>query len=442
MSVYKILEELRATSSRLEKEAILKKNVKNEVLKRVVFLALDPYTQFYQRKIPKYTPAKKNQADTLDSTLDSLKILSSRQTTGNEAIVFLTKLLSSLTEDDAKVLECVIQKDLDCGVQESTANKIWKDLVPTFPCMLASAYDEKLIEKVQFPAFVQLKMDGMRFNAIVDANTKTVEYRSRNGKEVAVNNNLLDAAFLQMAKNIGMANVVFDGELVVVDEKGKLLDRKTGNGILNKAVKGTISDDERSQVRATIWDVIPLTYFRQGKCDVDYETRLGTVVVAIDNLGGNLKHLVSVVETTIADSLYKAQKLFETYHAAGQEGIILKTRDGIWEDKRAKHQIKFKGELECDLICVDWEEGTGKNKGKLGALVLQSSDGKINVSVGTGLTDEMRSELTAKKVKGKIVTVKYNARINNKKGEDSLFLPVFLEIREDKTTADSSKKIK
>ena len=65
------------------------------------------------------------------------------------------------------------------------------------------------------------------------------------------------------------------------------------------------------------------------------------------------------------------------------------------------------------------------------------------MSVGTGLTDEMRSELTAKKVKGKIVTVKYNARISSKnKGEDSLFLPVFLEIREDKTVADSSKKIK
>jgi DNA ligase-1 len=188
--------------------------------------------------------------------------------------------------------------------------------------------------------------------------------------------------------------------------------------------------------------VIPLLYFRQGKCDVDYETRLATVVTSIDNLGGNLKHLVSVVETTIANDLANAQKLFETYHAAGQEGIILKTRDGIWEDKRAKHQIKFKGELDCDLLCVGWEEGTGKNKGKLGALVLTSSDGKINVSVGTGLTDQMRSTLTSKMVEGKIVTVKYNARINNKKGEDSLFLPVFLEIREDKTTADSSKKVK
>jgi len=442
MSVYKILEELRSTSSRLEKEAILKRNEKNAVLQRVIFLALDPYTQFYQRKIPQYKPAKKNQADSLDSVLDSLTVLSTRQSTGNEAIAFLTKLLSSLTEDDAKVLECVIQKDLDCGVQESTANKIWKDLIPSFPCMLASAFDQKLIDKVQFPALVQLKMDGMRFNAIVDAKTKTVEYRSRNGKEIQIDNWLMDEAFLAMAKNIGMANVVFDGELLVVDEAGKPLDRKTGNGILNKAVKGTISEAESKQVRATIWDVIPLLYFRQGKCGVDYETRLATVVTAIDNLGGNLKHLVSVVETTIADNLANAQKLFETYHAAGQEGIILKTRDGIWEDKRAKHQIKFKGELECDLLCVGWEEGTGKNKGKLGALVLTSSDGKINVSVGTGLTDQMRSTLTSKMVEGKIVTVKYNARINNKKGEDSLFLPVFLEIREDKTTADSSKKVK
>lgn len=441
MSVYKILEELRATSSRLEKEAILKKNEKNSDLKKVIFLALDPYTQFYIRKIPKYTP-KRGKGISLKFALDSIGDLSKRLVTGNAGIDHLRSNLEALTEDDAKVLECVIQKDLDCGVQESTANKIWKDLVPTFPCMLASGYDQKLIDKVNFPALVQLKMDGMRFNAIVDAHTKTVEYRSRNGKEVAVNNDDLDAAFLQMAKNIGMANVVFDGELVVVDEAGKLLDRKTGNGILNKAVKGTISDKEKLQVRATIWDVIPLLYFRQGKCDVDYETRLGTVVVAVDNLKEGLNHLVNVVETTIANDLAEAQKIFETYHTGGFEGIILKTRDGIWEDKRAKHQIKFKGELECDLLCVGWEEGTGKNKGKLGALVLTSSDGKINVSVGTGLTDEMRSELTFKKVKGKIVTVKYNARINNKKGEDSLFLPVFLEVREDKTTADSSKKIK
>jgi ATP-dependent DNA ligase len=443
MTIYKILEQLRQTSSRIEKEAILKKNIKNDVLKRVVFLALDPYTQFYQRKIPDYAPARKNQADSLDSVMDSLLSLSSRQITGHEAINYLSKLLGSLTFEDAQVLECIIRKDLDCGVQVSTANKIWKDLVQDYPCMLASGYDQKLVDKIDFPAIVQLKMDGMRFNAIVDAHQNIVEYRSRNGKEIYINNYQLDVAFLKMASNIGMANVVFDGELIVVDEFGKPLDRKTGNGILNKGVKGTIKEEDKLAIRAILWDVIPTLYFRQGKCDVDYETRLATLVTAVYNLDDHLKHAVSIVETNFVNTAYQAQRTFERYYADGQEGIILKSRTGIWENKRSKNQIKYKGEEECDLLCVDWEEGTGKNKGKLGALVLESADGKIKVSVGTGLSDEQRKTFKKNDVVGKVVAVKYNARIKSKdREEDSLFLPVFIEIRDDKDKADSSKTIK
>ena len=437
-NVNKIFEQLSATSSRLEKEAILTKHKDNDDLKLAIFLALDPYTQFYQRKIPAYK-GKKTTMD-LGSAMVALGELSRRKVTGNAAIEYLTKLLESVSEADAKVIERIVQKDLSCGVQASTANKIWKELVSEYPCMLASGYEDKLIEKLNFPAIAQLKMDGMRFNAIVRG--ESVEYRSRNGKEVAVNNVILDATFVQMAKNVGLGDVVFDGELLIVDGKNKPLDRKTGNGILNKAVKGTISEEEKMDVRAIVWDIIPLNAFQSGKCPVDYETRLGTVVTAVDNLHVKLSRMVTVVETTIVNDLQEAQKTFKTYFEAGQEGIILKDRNGIWEDKRAKHQIKFKGELECDLKCIGWEEGTGRNKGKLGALVLQSADAKINVSVGTGLTDEMRSTLKEKDVLDKIVTIKYNSRISNKQGEDSLFLPVFLEIREDKTKADASSKIK
>lgn len=437
MTVDDILNELKATSSRLEKEAILNRHKNNEDLRRAIFFALDPHTQFYQRKIPDYKLSWDR--ITLGRAMTMLNQLSMRTITGHQAIRYLADVLSKCEPSDAKVIERIIQKDLDCGVQASTANKIWKNLIPEYPCMLCSAYAEKLVNKIEFPAMVQVKMDGMRFNAIVQINS--VSYRSRNGKELNINSPLLDAAFLEMGKNIGMANVVFDGELIVVDEAGKPLDRKTGNGILNKAVKGTISESESAQVRAIVWDVIPRPYFMAGKCDVDYETRLATVVTAVDHLGQNVKHMVAVVETKIADNLYQAQKMFESYYAAGLEGIILKDRNGIWEDKRVKTQIKFKGELECDLECVGWEEGTGKNKGKLGALVLRSSDAVVNVAVGTGLTDDMRSTLKPEDVVGKIITIKYNARINNKKGEDSLFLPVFLEIREDKVVADSSKKI-
>lgn len=439
MNVNDIFKQLESTSSRLEKEAILLKNKNNRDLKRAVFLALDPFTQFYIRKIPIYI--KKPVQYSLSEAMDKLSDLSSRKVTGHAGIDHLTNILQFLSIDDAEVIKRIVQKDLDCGVQESTANKIWENLIPSYPCMLASAFDQKLVDKVKFPAFVQLKMDGMRFNAIVDAHNDTVTYRSRNGKPLSINSKKLDKVFQDMASNVGMGKVVFDGELLVVDEKEVPLDRKTGNGILNKATKGTISEDEVAQVRAILWDLIPFAYFEKGKCDVDYQTRLTTLTTAVEYVFGG-HELVSVVKTNVAKSLEEAQELFETYLGLGEEGIILKTFDGIWEDKRAKHQIKFKGELECDLICTAWVPHT-KDKKLLGSVELESSDGKIKVSCGSGFTLKQRETLKEKDVVGKVIAVKYNARINSKNKEaDSLFLPIFIEIREDKSKADSSKSIK
>jgi ATP-dependent DNA ligase len=139
--------------------------------------------------------------------------------------------------------------------------------------------------------------------------------------------------------------------------------------------------------------------------------------------------------------------MFEGYLADGQEGIILKDLNGEWENKRAKHQIKFKGELECDLEIVALEEGTGKYAGKLGAMVCRSrsEDGKVlTVSVGSGFNDDHRNNFwnIRDTLVGKIVAVKYNMRIKNKLGEESLFLPIFVEVRDDKDVADSLGSIK
>jgi ATP-dependent DNA ligase len=151
---------------------------------------------------------------------------------------------------------------------------------------------------------------------------------------------------------------------------------------------------------------------------------------------------MDLVWTKQVDTLLEAQKIFEKFLAEGQEGTILKSKTGIWEDRRSKDQVKFKGELECDLVVVDWEEGTGKNKGRLGALVCETSDGVIRVNVGSGYSDEQRAEFD-KKVIGKIITVRYNARIKERSGaSESLFLPRFIELREDKNTAEASKSVK
>lgn len=152
-----ILNELASDNSRLAKEAILRREINNDLLKRFFDLALNPYTQFFQRKIPTYVAAHETTADSLDSVLSSLGVLSSRSVTGNDAIKFLQKLLSSLTVEDAAVLERVIEKDPKCGVSEATVNKIWPGLIPTYPVMLCSAYDQKLADRLHWQKGVYIQ---------------------------------------------------------------------------------------------------------------------------------------------------------------------------------------------------------------------------------------------------------------------------------------------
>jgi ATP-dependent DNA ligase len=365
---------------------------------------------------------------TLDKALTDLAELYNRNVTGHDGIDWLTDILETLPADDAKVIERIIAKDLKCGASGSTVNKVWPNFIYEYPCMLCSGYEEKLINKIKFPATVQLKMDGMRFNAIVKDNN--VEFRSRNGKEIQLLGYLVDD-FIRLAAG---KDCVYDGELLVVDD-GVIMDRQTGNGILNKAVKGTISASEASKVNATVWDVIPYEDFKNSVCRIPYKDRFESLQ-NIDNIN------IRLVENTTVASLDEARELFESYLDKGQEGIILKDSTGIWENKRVKHQIKFKGELECDLRIVGWEEGTGKYTGRLGSLVGESSDGQVRTNVGTGYSDALRDQI-GKEVIGKIMAVKYNARIKDKNSDtDALFLPVFLEIREDKTEADSGPNIK
>jgi hypothetical protein len=439
MNINAFLNDLASNNSRIYKTEQLRKHAGNETLREVVRLALDPFTQFYQRKIPKYdTITDRNSEHTcdLDQAIANLYYLSSREVTGNAAIAHLTYILAGLPADDAKVIERIIDKSLDCGVQVSTANDVWPGLIKEYPCMLCSPFEQKLIDKIKFPAYAQMKMDGMRFNAIVREGK--VEFRSRNGKEIL----LLGHLEKEFAALAGDVDCVFDGELLVMlEDDHQFADRQTGNGILNKANKGTISDKEASLVHATVWDVIPYLYFTDGHCPVPYSKRFSSLGDLVNAQSSKDKR-IWLVSSEIVETYEKAQEIFNEYLSLGYEGIILKDGSGIWEDKRAKHQIKFKGELECDLKIVAVEEGTGKYAGLLGAIVCESADGVVKVNVGSGFNDAHRKNLKEKDLLGKIVAVKYNARIKNKQGEESLFLPIFVEVRDDKDVADTSKEIK
>jgi len=443
--VSEILADLESDNSRLFKESILEQNKENETLQRVLKAALDPYTQYYQRKIPKYERKEDQPIKSLDWALEGLKTLTSREYTGNAAIEQLQKILSLLTEENAEVIKRVVTKDLKCGVNIATANKIFgKGFIETYPCMLASAFNQKAFEAIKYPALIQTKMDGMRANIIIDSEG-IVDVRSRNGKQIGLSGHFDEFVKNVFYKSPTLASLdvfhgaVLDGELLVLDENDLfILDRKTGNGILNKAVKGTISPEETKRVRFECWDMIPLEDFKKGICKIPYFDRVDVLRERMEGVY-NLQddHIISILQTETVGSYAECEEIFNEALEAGEEGVIVKNGDSPWEDKRSKYQVKMKAELEADLFVEGVVEGTGKYEGLVGSLVCTTKDGNLKVNVGSGLSDEQR-KMNPDDYIGKIVSVKYNEKIKDKNSDYwSLFLPIFQELRLDKTVADN-----
>lgn len=423
-----LINDLRTTSSINDKINKLKKNI-TPTLEKVLYLTYDPFTQYYIKKKIKFKKNKKTKD--LDDMFSIFKKLSNRSITGNAAINEAKNFLSNTDNYTAELFQLILQKDLKAGIKEAIINKAFnKKLIFTYPVMLCTPKNDKTIKAIKFPAISQIKEDGMRFNAIVK-NGK-VEYRSRTGSLINFSSDL-DQEFIRLY-NLISKDGVFDGELLCVDSNGKLMDRKISNGIINKAIKGTINKKESELIVAHLWDFIDLKSFKKWVGTEKYKDRFEKLTKNIDSTFKKIK----CVEYRIVNNIKEAYEHYKTARSNNFEWIVLKNIDSVWEAKRSKYNIKFKEELTTTLKVVGWQEGTGKYSKMLGSLLCETEDGILKVNIGSGFTDEQRKKID-KSCIGKLVEVMYNDVIISKKGKTppSLFLPRFLEFREDKDTADT-----
>lgn len=434
MKTLDIINALAATTKRTAKEAILKKQVGNETLREVFRLTYTPQIRFNIKQIPSFTTSmvSKTLAEALVEIEDAFVVKKIR---GHDAQDILSTVLSELDPDDATVLEMVIKRDLRCGATSSTANKIWKDLIPDQPCMLASSFKQNLVDDIlQKAAFAELKADGARCMTIVD-DVNEVTMVSRNGKQYQ---NLTDLKKVIQSMNI--QNFVLDGELVYApDGLDNVVDRAASNGIVNKSNKGTISDEEQSGIVYQVWDIIPLDVYtgKDMSLNMPYRLRKNVLTDVVTNTGAMDK--ISLIPFTIVYTAEEASAVYRGYTEQGLEGIILKDPESLWEDRRSKSLVKYKEEHTADLEIVEVIEGTGKNKGSLGALRVKTACELLECKVGTGFKANQRQELweIRDQLPGQITQLKYNGILKSKSKETySLFLPVYQEIRWDKSIAN------
>ena len=430
--VLSILEAVANVSGKLDKLAILEANKENKDLKTAVYLALNGLISFYIKKLPQATEYRGDY--TLEAALKLLPIvLAGRQKTGHAAIEWVQHLLESCTERDAEVVRRVIGRDLRMGAGDGSADKVWPGMVPRFAVMLATSYSDKALAKIKYPAYAQLKADGSRTQAIVDLDAQTVSFWTRKGNEVFLSGTVANA-MLDIFPSSWTGSWVVDGEIVSLTSDG-VVDRATGNGIYNKAVKGSISPEEESNLNFQVWDLIEYKQWQTGKGSVDYQTRLS----ALREL--NHTKFTTVIETHIVNNLQEAEAIYETYIAQDLEGIILKNMHGLWEDSRSKDQVKFKQVMSADLEVVEVMLGKeGKKYAEIaGTLRCTTSCRQVFVDA-SGMSDAERKRFWDERdqMVGKIVEIEYNGIVKRRGATvSSLFLPQFVQIRDDKTVANS-----
>lgn len=439
--VVEIIKELHSTSSRNEKESILLANKNNEILKKVFYLAYDPSINFYIKSIPYEDNWKHGEYFEYDENeefeilFDVLETIYSRELTGNKAISFLTGVLSERSTEMQELVCNIVKKDLDCGVQTTTINKIWKGLVTEPPYLSYTLFSEKLIKSFKLPCYSQIKLDGLYADVFVMKDS--VSYRSRSG--ISCKFKLPDSVEEKLINLSQYSDSEFVLHCEALVRKGdsftEFEERKIGNGYLNS------DESDPEKVVIVIWDVVGIDEYNNRKSTEDYIERFNLVEKIVEYV--DTPH-IQMVESRFCNTTQDVIDHFVEARFKGLEGTVIKSPKLKWKDGKVKDGLKLKNEFECEMKIVSFQEHS-KKSGQTGAIFVESEDGVVKCKVGSGLTDVQRKKffLTQDEMIGKIVTVKGNDLVTNELKQDqySIFLPRFIEVRDDKTVADTFDRI-
>ena len=392
------------------------------------YQAYNPFYTFNVKQVPETEGlvGKTNDWPKFWALLESLR---TRSTTGHNArdeIERVSQLFDS--EEWNNVARRVLIKDLRCGISEKTLNKVlgkteWK--IPTFTCQLATDSTDRPA-KMKGVKRLEVKLDGVRVLAVITGNACTLF--SRNGKEFLNFPHIAQAILdnrkaFQYGRGTG-GHFVLDGEIV-----GESFQK-----LMKQAQRK--SDVETTGMVYHIFDILPLDAFKEGHCNLQQHKRIEWIDSAKTQLMDTdcLRIMNGLdVDLDTAEGNDIMDRFAKDAVKQGFEGIMIKDLDAPYECKRSSFWMKWKPTITVDLNIVGFEEGTGRNLGRLGAIICEGEDDgrQIRVNVGSGLSDGDRDEYWSNRdnLLGDVVEVEADAVTQNQDGTYSLRFPRFVRFR-------------
>jgi hypothetical protein len=456
-TLYEIVKTLHDVSGNNDKLAILQQHKDNELLKQYMKAVMDPAINYWQTKLPKYDN-KTAAASNIDfglETLADLHDLAERKVTGKGATKQLASTLSAHTDEGVKLIEYIIKRKLGTSkVGDTMVLKTWPGLFFIPPYMRCAGMDAKVLAHYkELPHFyVQPKRDGSfaylcagwDFGGKVALITRTGNYYPQWLAEKILEGGI---------GYLGGGYEVFAGELEVYARGPNLLgtpvllDRKTGNGILNSAQSSESAAEFSEYIfKFVAWDLLASQEWESGASERDYAERL-------DDLAETLKMVgfpnIEMIETHEVSSTEEAFEINTKLTTEGKEGTVWKKMSGKWKDTSSgtKDMVKLKVKFQVECKVTGFYEGEGKAAGMLGGIEIATEDDLLQCNCGSGFSDDARKEFwrmfNEHGTDDLIATIEANDVITNKNRPDimALSLPIFIELRSDRKQADTLARV-
>jgi DNA ligase-1 len=418
-------------------QRILKQNLTPE-LEFLLEVAYNPFITTKLNKLDMEVGIVFGTSDTFKAVKDLVQKLKDAKSANKELREEAHWVISSFPSELQQTLYDVLTKNLNIGIQAKSINKaVGRELIPN-PSLMLSEDDVELIEKWD-TIYCEHKYDGVRIIAIYKDGD--FQYFTRNFNQVPTEHmkyvNIELHKMVASNPNFDFEGWFFDGELTDHD-------RKSVSGKLNRMLKGKVDGEISKEFMFNIFDFEEEKVLTAGKGKILYTDRRNVLDLLWSHLTENCKH-ICLSERWTFNSVNEMMDQYKEIVKNGGEGVICKT-DAVYECKRSRNWIKLKEVNDCDLIVTGWIPGEGRRTGYVGSLCVSDSTGKLRVDVGSGFTDadlEMFNGLINRnELIGKIVAIQYNLSITDKHGNHSLFLPRFIEIRNDKSEADNINNVK
>jgi len=413
------VEQMRATSSSLDKVEILKQQ--SEFIQKVLEYTYNPYKQYYvTSKTCKKNSGlfKYNTHETIFSLLDDL---TNRKYTGHDAIAQINGFITA-NPGYEDLIYSIIDKDLKTRTGAKVINKAFPNLIPEFNVALAQSYEPKLAsfgEGYSETWYASRKLDGVRCLAVTDEMGKCTLY-SRMGKEFTTLNKIKYAI-----EATGIINYVFDGEICMLD--------KDGNEDFQSVMKELRRKDHQIENPTfMIFDMIHKTEFDKGKSTDILSERLHTLRTWLGPRYETKETLRYLDQAVITD-----ERHFDIWAQMATdnnwEGFMLR-KDVGYEGKRSKNLLKVKTFYDAEYEVLGWDIDTHEvvRDGKSESMTMLSQvwiehKGHI-VKVGSGFTQDQRLQYMDGSIVGKTITVQYFEETANDKGGISLRFPTVKHI--------------